>query len=199
MGLRRIEDCRTQAELLRPERQALFRDLLLDSRSCSGSCSVSSSLGSVSCVVCSVGSSSSCVVGSVNSCRSGSRSSVNSRAGGFNSSGSSLVSGSSSLFSSRSCNRCWCRSSNFFFFTASRQSNSSNQGGQNNRVLHFSFLFGQTDRFHCLHVHLFASGAKDLTGASKSPTLQDSQIQLRIIGIFCVNRGLHQHEIRVFT
>ena len=92
------------------------------SASGSGSSGVSSSLGSVSSRSGGVVSSRGC------SCVGSSRSS-------FGSSWSCR-----SGFSSRSWSSCgsWCWSG-FFFFTASGQSSSSDQSGQNDGVLHFKF------------------------------------------------------------
>ena len=77
--------------------------------------------------------------------------SVSSRSG-FSGSGRSGFGGSRSSFRSGRC-WSWCGCSHrsgcsgwsgFFFLTASGQGSSSDQGGQNDGVLHFNFLVGQT-------------------------------------------------------
>ena len=75
--------------------------------------------------------------------------SVSSRSG-FSGSSRSGFGGSRSSFRSGGCwswsgccHGSWCCSW-FFFFTASGQGSSSDQGGQNDGVLHFNFLVGQT-------------------------------------------------------
>ena len=88
--------------------------------------------------------------GSSGSSVSSSLGSVSSRSG-FSGSSRSSFGGSRSSFRSGRCwswsggsSGCWSCSGCRFLLTASGQGSSSDQGGQNDGVLHFNFLVGQT-------------------------------------------------------
>ena len=88
--------------------------------------------------------------GSSGSSVSSSLGSISSRSG-FSGSSRSSFGGSRSSFRSGGCwswsrcsSGCWSCSGCRFLLTASGQGSSSDQGGQNDGVLHFNFLVGQT-------------------------------------------------------